>query len=343
MPPGMGLPPDGGLPPFDTNPQPGGLNVPGGDEKTPGFPGLPPDPGGFNPAPGLPTDLNLPDTLKKDEKSPLDPLKDSPSPLDKNSGNYRPTELNSNLKPVASKMDIKPEPAKKDAAKPSSKRKAETSELKSNLPIRLPEIKPTKTAEENMQAANQIHPQANWDSALQPGSYAESSRSGINYPSTDYARQTDYEAPIEAEGNARYSGEVVQQSFQQSQSRDIPSIATADLRQAGNPPMAMKGYCPVELSRNGRWVQGDPRWTAIHQGIIYRLSGEEQRQQFLAHPEQFVPGNAGNDPVISVTEQRNVPGELNYCAAFKGRLYMFNSPATQAEFQKHPEQFLGGK
>ena len=49
----------------------------------------------------------------------------------------------------------------------------------------------------------------------------------------------------------------------------VPAIAIAgnpvdsDCRFAatGNPPMALKGYCPVELCRNGRWVQGDPRWT----------------------------------------------------------------------------------
>ncbi len=117
----------------------------------------------------------------------------------------------------------------------------------------------------------------------------------------------------------------------------------ADVRQFNAPPIALKGYCPVELCRNGQWVQGDPRWTVIHQGVAYRLSGNEQRLQFLAHPEQFVPANEGNDLVISINQHRNVPGELSFCAAFKGRIYMFSSSATQLEFQKNPEYFIGAQ
>jgi YHS domain-containing protein len=340
-PPSFGLPPDQGFPSLNPN-EPGGLklpddlNIPSGDEKQPAPEGTPGDQGdGFNPLPSLPPDLNLPDSLdKKDKDKSPDMKKGTSLPLDKKSGRIAsdlPKNANVATKPIAAKMDLKPEAPKKGAtSNPSTKKNNESGMMKPNIPTRLPEVPPTDTAENRMPSTEFVHPQANWDAALQPGVYAETSRSGFDYPSTEFAQQTGYEAPLAAEGKAGYSGEVVQQSFQQNQP-------------AGNPPMALKGYCPVELARGGRWVQGDPRWTAIHRGFIYRFSSEQQRAQFLAHPEDFVPGNGGNDPVISTEEHRNVPGDLNFCAAFKGRLYMFTSSATQAEFQKNPEQFLGGR
>jgi YHS domain-containing protein len=107
----------------------------------------------------------------------------------------------------------------------------------------------------------------------------------------------------------------------------------------GLPSVALGGYCPVELSRNGRWALGDLRWTVVYQGWIYRLSGAEQRQQFLADPGRFAPVNSCNDVVLSVNDHRNVPGQPAYCATYNNRLYMFSSAATQAEFNKNPERY----
>jgi len=89
-------------------------------------------------------------------------------------------------------------------------------------------------------------------------------------------------------------------------------------------------------------VQGDARWTVVHKGFIYRFSGNLQRQKFLADPTKYVPANAGFDPVISVREKRESPGQISYCAAYKGRIYMFSSPANQEDFRKNPELYAGG-
>ena len=99
------------------------------------------------------------------------------------------------------------------------------------------------------------------------------------------------------------------------------------------PSVALGGYCPVELGEKGRWVLGDLRWTVVHRGWIYRLSGAEQRQHFLADPDRFAPVNSGNDIVLSVTENRSIPGKTACCAIYNDHLYMFASQATQAEIQ----------
>ena len=105
------------------------------------------------------------------------------------------------------------------------------------------------------------------------------------------------------------------------------------------PPLALQGYCPVELACHGHWMPGDVRWTVVYKGRIYRLSGAGQRRQFLADPEKFVPVNSGNDPVLSVNERRAVPGQPAYCAIYHDRVYLFSSAATQADFNADPDRF----
>ena len=115
-----------------------------------------------------------------------------------------------------------------------------------------------------------------------------------------------------------------------------PRAATAAIV---TPSVALDGYCPVELTDGGRWTRGDLRWTVVHKGWIYRLSGVQQRQQFLANPDKYVPVNSGNDSVISADESRQVPGVVTYCALYNGHLYMFSSAATQARFNANPQRY----
>jgi len=109
------------------------------------------------------------------------------------------------------------------------------------------------------------------------------------------------------------------------------------------PPEALNGYCPVELGGNGRWIKGDLRWTVVHEGWIYRLSGVEQRQLFLADPDRYAPVNSGNDLVLTVDEHRQIPGLPAFCATYNDRLYMFSSAASQARFNKFPQRYATGK
>lgn len=109
------------------------------------------------------------------------------------------------------------------------------------------------------------------------------------------------------------------------------------------PSAAMGGYCPVEIICNGHWVRGDLRWTVVHNGKIYRLSGPAQRLQFMADPDAFAPAYSGNDPVLTVDEHRTVPGLPTYCATFNGRLYMFSTSANQTQFNKDPQRYATGK
>jgi YHS domain-containing protein len=136
----------------------------------------------------------------------------------------------------------------------------------------------------------------------------------------------------------------------QSGKTGIEAAAYASIESAGStiadgaapmsaPPVAIGGYCPVELIRNGRWTPGDLRYTIVHNGQTYRLSGYSQWQDFKANPDAFAPAYSGNDPVLSTDEQHLMPGKVAYCATYNGRLYMFSSPATQAKFNQNPQRY----
>ena len=121
----------------------------------------------------------------------------------------------------------------------------------------------------------------------------------------------------------------------------VESAAEVEVSDQGMavPPVALNGYCVVELLRNGRWTPGDLRWTVVHGGLIYRLSGDAQRRQFLANPDAFVPAHSGNDAVSLVDEHRAVPGQAAFCATYNGRLYMFSSAANQSQFNRDPRRY----
>jgi YHS domain-containing protein len=169
--------------------------------------------------------------------------------------------------------------------------------------------------------------------------------------SSNMARVAAYHEPEESPTAASISRSVLSQSYQSAGETNDDSAAIRSEPQIDAPsndlrrntlPVAVDGFCPVELSQHGRWVQGDPRWTVVYKSYIYRLSGNVQRQEFLANPEKFIPANGGFDPVVSVTQRRNVPGQVNFCAAYKGRIYMFSSAATQDYFRNNPEQYVIG-
>ncbi len=113
-----------------------------------------------------------------------------------------------------------------------------------------------------------------------------------------------------------------------------------NLRAGGRAMPALEGFCPVELVRNERWVPGDARYAAEYRGRIYFLAGAAQQQEFLANPERYVPAHSGTDPV-TLLEGQPQPGQTDYCAVYDGRLYMFSSPQTLAQFRQNPRRYAG--
>jgi YHS domain-containing protein len=105
-------------------------------------------------------------------------------------------------------------------------------------------------------------------------------------------------------------------------------------------PVAVAGYCPVELSENEQWVRGDPRWSVVYAGRTFLLSGPEQQQRFLAAAGRYAPAFAGDDAVMSVDNNTHVAGKPEFTIFCGGKAYMFSSAETLARFQQDPHRYM---
>lgn len=110
----------------------------------------------------------------------------------------------------------------------------------------------------------------------------------------------------------------------------------------GNPPLALEGYCPVSLTDKQRWVLGNPRWGARHEGRTYLFAGPEEQQKFLANPDRYAPVLSGLDVVQLVEATQMSDGRREFGAWFGGRVYLFSSEESYQKFSSDPYRYING-
>lgn len=114
---------------------------------------------------------------------------------------------------------------------------------------------------------------------------------------------------------------------------------TGNRTPAAHPPLGLDGYCPVELCERERWVRGDPRWGAIHEGRTYLFAGPEQQQNFLAQPNRFGPAFAGQDPILALDYNQSVAGRREHGVFYRDRVYLFAGEASYHRFMQAPDRY----
>jgi len=107
-------------------------------------------------------------------------------------------------------------------------------------------------------------------------------------------------------------------------------------------PLAMDGYCSVELAERERWVRGDARFGAVHRGQTYLFSGPEQQKRFLANPDRYGLAMSGYDPVLALEKRQYVPGIRKHGLYFNNRIYLFSSEATLTQFWSAAARYADG-
>lgn len=110
----------------------------------------------------------------------------------------------------------------------------------------------------------------------------------------------------------------------------------------GNPPLALDGYCPVQLAEKERWVTGNRRWGLRHRGRTYLFAGPEEQSRFYADPDRYAPALSGSDVVIAVEQGQMTPGRREYGVWFPahGRVYLFASEASFRKFEADPYRYV---
>ena len=106
--------------------------------------------------------------------------------------------------------------------------------------------------------------------------------------------------------------------------------------------MAFDGFCPVSLRSAHKWVEGNPKYGAIHRGRTFLFVSDEQRQQFFANPDAYCPVFSGMDPVLLLEKNQVVEGSRRYGFEYRGAFYLFSSQETMEQFKSQPEHFAGG-
>ena len=167
------------------------------------------------------------------------------------------------------------------------------------------------------------------------------------YPPMERSRPAVYQAPVEPKAAPVVEQQPPEQIKEQpaepvAQASRLPSTTSMAVppQQSRGLPVALDGYCPVELGDGERWLPGDPRWPVVYQGFTYLFHGPAQRQRFLANPQRYVPAYSAHDPVLLVDGNRRIPGQTDYCVIYDGQLYMFSSAATLARFKEGPQRYI---
>ncbi|OHB68079.1 MAG: hypothetical protein A2V70_18580 [Planctomycetes bacterium RBG_13_63_9] len=116
-----------------------------------------------------------------------------------------------------------------------------------------------------------------------------------------------------------------------------PSQAAASM--SDNPPLALDGYCPVQLTERAVWAMGNRAWGVRHRGRTYLFFGPEQQRRFLANPDRYAPVLSGNDVVIAIESGKTVPGQRAHGVFFGDRIYLFSNEASLGEFSRAPDGY----
>ena len=104
-------------------------------------------------------------------------------------------------------------------------------------------------------------------------------------------------------------------------------------------PLALDGFCPVELINNESWKSGQEDWAVIFEGRAYFCSSPKDRELFMEDPMRYTPVCKGQDPLYLLQQNRQVDGRTDFCVIYGKKLYLFSSAVTMKQFRDNPKQF----
>ncbi len=107
--------------------------------------------------------------------------------------------------------------------------------------------------------------------------------------------------------------------------------------------VGLRGFSPVSLGADHKWMRGSDRWSSEYEGITYYMNSEEELRQFKEGADRFAPQVLGCDPVILDVTDRAVAGDIRYAAFFGGELYLFVSEKSRQTFRDDPDRYVRTK
>jgi YHS domain-containing protein len=105
---------------------------------------------------------------------------------------------------------------------------------------------------------------------------------------------------------------------------------------------ALHGDSIVSLVKTGKRVPGDVNFSLIHDGRVFLVLNEKERQMFRQDPKAFADADladGGKCAVCRVDSNEEVPGKPEYMVHYKGLRYLFPGPEQRATFLANPEKY----
>lgn len=109
--------------------------------------------------------------------------------------------------------------------------------------------------------------------------------------------------------------------------------------------VAIQGYDPVAYFNPGKAIKGKNELSASYQGVIYKFSSNENKQEFLKNPSKYEPqyggwcayalGSSGEKVEINPETFKIIDGKLYlfYNAYFNNTLKSWNKNQTNLKIQ----------
>ena len=104
-----------------------------------------------------------------------------------------------------------------------------------------------------------------------------------------------------------------------------------------NTGVAISGFDPVAYFTEGAPKLGKNDIEYAFAGVVWRFRNEGNRAAFAANPEIYLPRFGGYDPV-GVARGVAVPGDPRLWLVAGGRLYLFYTAQSRADFAADAEQ-----
>ena len=102
----------------------------------------------------------------------------------------------------------------------------------------------------------------------------------------------------------------------------------------------LRGFCPVVLRDERRLAQVSDEFSTEYQGLVHRFSSAEARDQFVEHPDWYIPAAEGRDVTDVKRGQAGTQGSLDFACWFRHRLHLFRSAENLAAFRAAPRDFV---
>ena len=209
-----------------------------------------------------------------------------------------------------------------------------------------------------------VTPQREMNSTANPGSdpFAQQSSPGQHPAVPPPAMAAGIVPPIHNNNNPLRVAETARPSLEQTAnspytprttvndaalltSATVPSVAAmlaaepAPAKMMVEVPLALEGFCPVTLCTEERWVSGNPAYSTMYQGHIFRFSSMEALVTFARNPMNYIPVAMGEDIVLMADRNKRVNGNRKFGACFQGRVFLFSSQETFNAFEARPDYY----